>query len=379
MTRLWLRPDRRTGFIRVVGVGGIGTGIIFALHGNHTLGRNESRMGDVVDARDYCKLHIVEHYIAVLLGLARDRRAFEVVAVGNVGADAAGTTLLREMEDVGIDVGHVRIERECRTMFSTVFVYPDTSGGNITATNANCKLSAEQIAECRGLLQDARGRSIALCLPEVPMDKREQFLRMATGCGAYRIASFASAELTTACALELLGSVDLLALNREEAMELASSNPRDGSEAQMLDACARIATARNPPIKILVSVGSEGAYAFESGSWSKHDAIATSAISTAGAGDALLGGTIAGLIAGMPLAGGTGPAANGERLIATAIDLGLALAAFSVTSPHTIHPDATLESLLGFCEKKGLVISQSMAHCVSRGEVRPDRAGEVAL
>ena len=54
------------------------------------------------------------------------------------------------------------------------------------------------------------------------------------------------------------------------------------------------------------------------------------AISTAGAGDALLAGTIAGLIAGMPLADGKGSATEGKRSIGTAIDPGLTLAAFSV-------------------------------------------------
>jgi sugar/nucleoside kinase (ribokinase family) len=360
VTSLRLRPDPRTRFTQVVGIGGIGTGIIFALQGNHTLGRNESRMGAVVDARDYCKLHIVEHYIAALLGLPRNCRSFEVIAVGNVGADASGTGLLREMKDAGINIRYVRVEPDSPTMFSTVFFYPDKSGGNITASNsANSMLNAEQLAECQGLLEKASGRSIALCLPEVPLDKRQEFLRIAMECGSYRVASFASEELKSPCELKLLANVDLLALNREEAMELAGSGPRDLSETQMLDACSERATSMNPSMKIIVSAGPEGAYAFESGHWSKHQAIATDAISTAGAGDALLAGTIAGLIAGMPLTGGNGSAADGKRSIGTAIDLGLTLAAFGVTSPHTIHPEATLENLLHFAETKQLLVPQA--------------------
>jgi len=363
---LGLRPDPRTGFTQVVGIGGIGTGIIFALEGNHTLGRNESRMGAVVDARDYCKLHIVEHYIAALLGLTRDQRSFEVIAVGNVGADTSGTTLLREMKDAGINTRYVRVEPDSPTMFSTVFFYPDKSGGNITASNsANSRLNAEQLAECRGLFEKTSGRSIALCLPEVPPDKRQEFLRMATDCRSYRVASFASEELKSACELKLLANVDLLALNREEAMELAGSSARDLSERQMLDACSGMATSMNSSMKILVSAGPEGAYAFENGHWSKHQAIPMDAISTAGAGDALLAGTIAGLIAGMPFADGKGSAADGKRSISTAIGLGLTLAAFSVTSPHTIHPEATLESLLHFAETKGLLVPRSLIQVVT--------------
>ncbi|MGB8478576.1 MAG: PfkB family carbohydrate kinase [Acidobacteriaceae bacterium] len=316
MSKLSLRPDPRTAFTQVVGVGGIGAGIIFSLEENHTLGRSESRMGAVVDARDYCKLHIVEHYIAVLLGLTRDHRSFEVIAVGNVGADTSGTVLLREMRGAGINTRYVRVEPDSPTMFSTVFFYPDKSGGNITASNsASSRLNAEQLAECRVLLEKANGRSIALCLPEVPLDKRQEFLRVATDCGSYRVASFASAELKSACELKLLANVDLLALNREEAMELAGSSLRDLSERQMLDAGSRIATSMNPSMKILVSAGPEGAYVFESGHWSKHEAIPMDAISTAGAGDALLAGTIAGLIAGMQLADGKGSATDEKRSI----------------------------------------------------------------
>lgn len=366
MTSRALRPDPQVGFTQVVGVGGIGTGTIFALHGSHTLGRNESRMGRVVDARDYCKLHIVEHYIAVLLGSTQGVDTFKVFAVGSVGADTAGATLIREMADVGIDTRYVRVEPECRTMFSAVFLYPDKSGGNITASNsAASKLSSDQLADCRHPLAKAGAGGIALCLPEVPLDKREEFLRMATECGSYRVASFTSEEMKSARELKLLASIDLLALNREEAIEFAGGNLREASEDQLLDACSRVAMSANPTMKILVSTGAAGAYVFECGHWSKHEAVPMEAISTAGAGDALLAGTIAGLAAGMPLSEAKDVVANGENSIGSAIDLGLILAAFSVMSPHTIHPEVTLESLLSFAEEKGFVVPRGMAQIVT--------------
>lgn len=357
MTAFGLRPDPQTGFTQVVGIGGIGTGIIFALQENHTLGRNESRMGAVVDARDYCKLHIVEHYIAALIYSAKDLDACKIFAVGNVGADTAGATLLREMTEAGINTLYVRVEPDSRTMFSVSFLYPDSSGGNITACNsAASQLRIDQIEECRPILANAGAHGIALSLPEVPLDKREKFLRVATECESYRVASFASAELKFACESELLANVDLLALNREEAMELADSNLPALNERQILDRCALIATSMNPSMRILMSAGPQGAYVFECGHWSKHPAIPMDAMSTAGAGDALLGGTIAGLIAGMPLTDGNWSSPDRKGAIQTAVDLGLSLAAFSVTSPHTIHPEATLEQLLLFAATRELSI-----------------------
>jgi sugar/nucleoside kinase (ribokinase family) len=361
MSSVALRSDSQAGFTQVVGVGGIGTGAIFALQGNHSLGRNESRMGAVIDARDYCKLHIVEHYIAVLLRSAKNFEAFKVFAVGNVGADTAGATLIREMTDVGIDTCYVRVESECRTMFSTVFLYPDKSGGNITASNsAASKLSSDQIADCRHSLSKAGPRGIALCLPEVPLDKRTEFLSVATECGSYRVASFTSEEMKSVDKLGLLTNVDLLALNRDEAVEFAGGMLQEISEEQLLDACARAAMSRNPKMKILVSAGVAGVYAFQDGHWSKHQPVPTEAISTAGAGDALLAGTIAGLAAGMSLANNDSSLASDHKSIGSAIDLGLILAAFSVTSPHTIHPEATLERLLAFAETKGFLVPRNV-------------------
>ena len=59
----------------------------------------------------------------------------------------------------------------------------------------------------------------------------------------------------------------------------------------------------------------------------------------------IAGGGLAGLALGLPLA----PAeASGARPLASAAELGALLAAYSVTSPHTIHPDAGASALRGF-------------------------------
>ena len=81
-------------FKAMIGVGGIGSGSFFLLNGDHTLGREESRSGRFLDKRDYCKLHIISHYVKALLG-----KDFAVIPVGRVGNDDIGTTLLAEVGD----------------------------------------------------------------------------------------------------------------------------------------------------------------------------------------------------------------------------------------------------------------------------------------
>ena len=78
-----LRIDRsRFRYRAMIGVGGIGSGTFFALTGNATLGREESRGGRFLDRRDYCKLHIICHYVRALLG-----PEFPTIPIGKVGDD----------------------------------------------------------------------------------------------------------------------------------------------------------------------------------------------------------------------------------------------------------------------------------------------------
>jgi sugar/nucleoside kinase (ribokinase family) len=349
-TNAALLPDRMNGFTQVVGVGGIGSGRIIALEGDHTLGREESRLGAMLNARDYCKLHIVEHYIAKLIG-SGSASSFRVAAIGNVGDDGVGTALIREMTAAGINTEQVRELAGVPTLFSVCFLYPDGAGGNITTSNsAASALDSRDVERCRSLLEAAGPRGIALCLPEVPLEARRDFLRMATEYGSYRVASFASGDISAAKTMGLFSQVDLLALNRDEAEAIAGGCERD---EQLLEACAAQLSANERRMRIIVTVGASGAYAFEKGRWTRHSAVPTEVVSTAGAGDALLAGVIAALSAGLPFRS-EDSSSTACPSIASAIDFGLLLAAFSVTSPHTIHPDAELASVLEFAAQRDL-------------------------
>jgi sugar/nucleoside kinase (ribokinase family) len=80
-----------------------------------------------------------------------------------------------------------------------------------------------------------------------------------------------------------------------------------------------------------------------------------SVVSSAGAGDAFLGGVLSGLAAGLPFAGTTAHRGTlASRPLASAIELGALLAAFKVTSPHTIPPDLSLDAVLDFAREHGV-------------------------
>lgn len=350
-----LQPDLERGFTRVVGVGGIGAGVIFALDGNRTLGRNESRSGRMIGSSDRCKLHIVEHYIATLMGSGRPGSQFQVFAAGNVGADAAGKTVLGEMSAAGIDTGNVRIEPRESTRFSVCFLYPDHSGGNVTASNsAGELLDSKQLRRCQAQLAEAGSKAIALCLPEAPFEARQRFLEIAGATRSFRVASFAAGEMEQVAEADLLSQIDLLALNHEEASALAKAITGRKPGGGLLRACAKF-TARNPLMKIVVSAGADGAYAWDQSRWSRHKPLPAEAVSTAGAGDALLAGILCGLSSGLDFAqpeSSRGKAPAAASPFHTAMELGMALASFSVTSGDTIHPGASLDALLAFHDER---------------------------
>ena len=355
-----LSPPPGPRFTRLVGVGGIGTGLFFALEGSHDLGRDESRPARLVDVRDYGKLHIVAHYPAVLLGARPSGEPFHVLPVGRVGDDEPGRRLREEMCAAGMDVRHVETVTGRPTLLSVCFQYPDGSGGNITTSeSAAAQLRPSDLDGVAGLLD---GRTIALALPEVPLDTRQALLRLAGARGALRVASLATAEVPAARAAGFFGDVDLLALNAHEAAAVVGDDFPAGRPDRFLDACAGALAASRAGLRLIVTAGRRGAWGLAEGGWTHTPALAVPVASTAGAGDALLGGTLAGLALGLPLSVPGPPRARlAERPLESALDLGVLLAAYSVTSPHTIHPDARADTLAAFARSNGLVPGRALA------------------
>ena len=199
----------------LIGTGGIGSGMFFALDGNHTLGREESRSGHFLDRRDYCKLHIVGHYVCRLLG-----SDFPVIPLGMVGADEVGERLLAEMKEVGLDLRYVGRAEGRGTLYALCLIYPDGSGGNVTENDSACAaVDTGWIAQAEAEFARYAGAGIALALPEVPLEARQKLLALGTAHGFLRVASLTTAEI-----LELgdeVKDVDLLALNLDEAAALA--------------------------------------------------------------------------------------------------------------------------------------------------------------
>jgi sugar/nucleoside kinase (ribokinase family) len=362
---LRLPPDAP--FRRLVGVGGIGAGLFFALEGNHDLGRNESRPGRLLDVRDYCKLHIVAQYPTVLLGAREDCGPFHVVPVGKVGIDETGLRLRAEMERAGMDVRFVDAVPGRPTLLSVCFQYPDGSGANVTTVDSAAALVGERDVDLveRWLSPTA----IALAVPEVPLAVRRHLLRRATERGALRVASLTTTEIEEVRETGLLSLVDLLSVNEDEAAALVGAPFPDGAPEVFLQRLAGAMPELPPGARLVVTAGARGAFAFDGTAWAHTPALPLAVVSTAGAGDALLGGVLTGLAAGLPFVPrAVSRTSLAGRPLSSAFELGVLVAGFKVTSPHTIPPDLSLDALVAFAREHGIAFGERLQRLLPADE-----------
>lgn len=285
---------KRQKYDYIVGTGGIGKGVLFQFTDNTTLGRNESRLAELTETRDFCKLHIILHYIA-----AYTEMRVPIYAIGKIGNDNSGEEILRLMKGRGIDCTYVSTDDSSRTMYSVCFLYPDSDGGHITSKNsASGKMKKSEID--RFFLQELPpGRGIALAAPEVPLEVREELLLKGREHHCYNVASFTSDEMGEAVARHIFAHVDLLAVNLDEMKSLAEA-VEEGRKNKPQE-CYEYLKSQNPEIEFIVTQGGEGAQLFGRNGSERIPAIWKPVNSTAGAGDCFLATIVSGLIYGVPL------------------------------------------------------------------------------
>ncbi len=196
--------------------------------------------------RDYCKLHIIFHYVSVLLGAQPSGDPFRVLPIGKVGADAAGERMLKEMSAAGMDVRFVDTATDRPTLLSVCFQYPDGAGGNITTTgSAASTLAAGDLDPAARFLASLDGGYLAICAPEVPLESRKRLLEIASRHGAFRAASFTRAEIPAARAAGMFELLNLVALNEDEASSFGGKFHAEAPEP-FLESCRQALAGHNP-------------------------------------------------------------------------------------------------------------------------------------
>jgi len=326
----------------MIGVGGIGSGKFFLLNGNQTIGREESRGGDYLDQKDYCKLHIIAHYVKVLLGIN-----IKVIPIGKVGNDDVGDRLLNELSETGFTMDYMDRCNDSQTLFSFCFLYPDGTGGNLTTSNSACsKVDALFVRKAQPEFIRFKGKGIALIAPEVPMDAREELLKMGTEFGFFRVASFTSEEMQYVIHSNILTRVDLLAINLEEASAAINMSIEKNDPIKIVETSINKFADVNPDLLVSITHGKKGSWSWDGRSLSHVPIHHVNVKNTAGAGDAHFAGIIVGLTVGYSLQ--------------EAHQLGALVSSYSVTSQHTIHKELNRESIFALAKKSKTDIGKNL-------------------
>lgn len=358
MTRLNAVQGGKLEFQRFIGTGGIGSGMFFKLDANHTLGRNESRSGVLTTFRDYCKLHIITHYISVLLS-ASTLTGPQVYPIGKVGDDDTGLALIREMQNSGMSTANISAVSDARTLFSVCFQYPDSTGGNITTSNSAsaCVTPADIDNFFKTMPPDDKGELI-LAVPEVPLQTRIRLLEYGRDRKSFNVSAILSSEIIEFKRNGGFQKTDYLAVNIDEARTIAGITDEATEPEVIVRSCIDVLTQINPWIMVTVTDGPNGSYGWVNGCLERIPPLAANAVGTGGAGDAFVSGVITGLCCGLPFLKGANDTFFSETPLKCAIELGTLLASFSVTSPHTIHPEANAEMLVRYAKANDVQISK---------------------
>ncbi len=292
-------------------------------------------MGHLLAVKDFCKLHIIFHYIAVLL---RDLKVqIRIYPIGAVGDDQPANELIEMMKNAGMNLKFVRTMLDTPTLHSICFQFPDHSGGNITESkSASSLVSKDLIQEADTILGNMN--SIVLSLPEVPLSSRIEMIDLGHKNQAFVAASFVNEEFDEVRKQGILKKINLLSVNLEEAAALGNVSLKKPVN-EIVHGCIKMAKQFNPDIKLCITCGDQGIYGYEQGKLELIPVINVQVKNTAGAGDAVLSGIIVGLVLGFPFIGNE---------VRTCLRLGRLMGAMSVTSEDTINFNMDLIGLKRF-------------------------------
>jgi ribokinase len=295
-----------------------------------------------MDVRDYCKQHIILHYILTLLG-----PSFSVIPIGRLGDDDIGHTLFDEMKRDGFNMKRIEKVPEVSTLFSFCFFYPDGSGGNLTTDDsASTLVDAAYIEKAVADIQQLGSEGIIMAAPEVPLEARKRLLELGKRHGLFCSASFTTGEMKQAMESGILKYVDLLSVNLDEAAETAGIQAeKTGAEIIVRSSIDKL-KSHNRYIRLAITSGKQGSWCWDGHRLNRFPAVITTAVSTAGAGDAFISGLLCGLALGLHLF--------------EAQQLASLVAGLSVTSPHTINKEIDRRSLNTFLHSSGMTFSESV-------------------
>lgn len=225
------------------------------------------------------------------------RLGLRVAAICELGDDDAGRMVERHLAEHGVGTEMLTHNPELKTGYSVVLVGPTGDRTVLVHRGAGCSLTRpevdwEAVKQAKWLYLASLGGDSACLWDDFAAFACEHGIRLAINPGSVQI------KRGLAGMAKILSVTDVISLNKREAYELTGVAEKRGEE----DERAALRALVEAGCKIAVmTMGAEGAMAYDGEGYQVVAAPKVKVVSNLGAGDAFSSGVVAGLQHGLSL------------------------------------------------------------------------------